>query len=343
MQKKILMKNKKKILIVGSNEDFSLEKMYQRSLLSLGHNVKILNIYKMHRNLIIRFFWKFFKNIFFILFNRKLLNYSTKNKNFDLIIIFKGIYLNKNTLKKVKINWKNAKIINIYTDNPFNINKFTDISSKHVLENISFYDYFFIWSKSLKNKLEKVFNLNNVFILPFGNDEFIHKKFKNSKKKYEYDVSFVGTADKKRISVIRKLKDFKIIVAGMGWENVQLGENVIKNSAVSALTTSKIYSMSKISLNILREQNYDSHNMKTFEIPSMNGLLMTRKSNDQNYFFPKNKACLMYDNEKKINLMIKKVLSNYKYYYKIRNYGFKIAKKHTYKKRSKYLLKKIFG
>ena len=45
-----------------------------------------------------------------------------KNKNYDLIIIFKGLYLNKNFASQIKSICKNSKLINIFTDNPFDTN-----------------------------------------------------------------------------------------------------------------------------------------------------------------------------------------------------------------------------
>ena len=42
-----------------------------------------------------------------------------------------------------------------------------------------------------------------------------------------------------------------------------------------------------IALNILRDQNLSSHNMKTFEIPAFNGLMLTTRSKEQNFFLKK--------------------------------------------------------
>ena len=56
----------KKILIVGTDENFSLEKMYFRSMKSLNFNTKILNIYNLHKNFLEKVLWKFFKFFFFI-------------------------------------------------------------------------------------------------------------------------------------------------------------------------------------------------------------------------------------------------------------------------------------
>mgnify|MGYP006107481757 CR=1 FL=1 len=46
--------------------------------------------------------------------------------------------------------------------------------------------------------------------------------------------------------------------------------------------------------------------MRTFEIPSMGGLMLTTRSNEQNKFFPENKASLMFKDiqnlTKKLNI-----------------------------------------
>jgi|TARA_B110000483_G_C18016710_1_gene473337 spore maturation protein CgeB len=46
--------------------------------------------------------------------------------------------------------------------------------------------------------------------------------------------------------------------------------------------------------------------MRTFEIPSMGGLMLTTRSNEQDKFFPENKASLMFKDiqnlTKKLNI-----------------------------------------
>lgn len=329
---------RKKILIVGTNENFSLEKMYYRSFKSLNFNTKIFNVYKLHKNTIDKILWKLFKFFFFIIYKKKLLNFLKKNNNFDLIIIFKGLYLDPVTLIKIKNITKKSKIINIYPDDPFDISK--DISSQNVLRSAKYYDHFFIWSYKLKKKLSNNLKLVNVHLLPFGYDKFMHKPLKKSKNPF-YDVSFIGTADKERIEIIKKLENLKVIVAGMGWKNVVLPKNIKKiKTAVNAKKMAEIYNNSKICLNIFREQNYNSHNMKSFEILSMKGLMLTRNSIDQKKFFKKNKGCLYYNNNKDIRNKINVVLANYKKYKKIKYMGYKLLKNHSYVNRTIEVLKK---
>ncbi len=337
------MLNKKKILILGSNEHFSLEKMYYRSFLSLNHYVKLFHINQMHKNLIDRFFWKYFKILFYKKFRKRILDYIKKKNNFDLIIIFKGVYLDPITILSLKKMCTKAKFINIYTDDPFDISPIKDISSTNVLKSIKLYDYFFIWSQEIRKKLKKKLKLKNIYLLPFGYDQFIHKP-KKTVHIFSYDISFVGTADNERVSILSKLKDFKIIIAGWGWDEANIsGKNIKVISAVDSYKMSKIYQKSKISLNIPRRQNYDSHNMKTFEITSMNGLMLTLKSKDQSKYFPENKACMIYRNSDDLRKKIIKILSNYNEYLKIRRVGLKMSKKHSYVNRAKYLLKLIYN
>ena len=100
---------------------------------------------------------------------------------------------------------------------------------------------------------------------------------------------------------------------------------------------------SLICLNILRNQNKSSHNMKTFEIPAMGGLLLTERNRDQNRFFPENQACVMYKDINELNYKINKIKNNFIKYDQIKKKGYKIAKNHSYILRAKYLMKVIYG
>ena len=83
--------------------------------------------------------------------------------------------------------------------------------------------------------------------------------------------------------------------------------------------------------------------MRTFEVPAMNGLLLTKRSKEQNIFFPENKASLMFSNLKELKKKISFIKNNPKKVYEIRNRGYLLSKKHTYTSRSVYLLNKIFN
>ena len=98
---------------------------------------------------------------------------------------------------------------------------------------------------------------------------------------------------------------------------------------------------SAISLNILRKQNYSAHNMRTFEIPANNGLMLTTRSDEQNKFFKENKACFMFSTKKELKKKIRFILQNPKKAEKVRKFGNSIVGKHSYINRVRYLIKKL--
>ena len=332
----------KKVLILGSNEFFTLEKSYERAFKSLGLNVSLIHVYKIKKSNLEKFIWKFFKFILFYFFRKKIIKNLFKNKKkFDLIIIFKGLYANETFVTELRNILPNSKIINIFTDNPFDTNYFKDISNTSVLKSISCYDNIFIYSKIILKQLQKRYPFRNFHYLPFGYDNITNKRTKIVMSK-KFDLSFIGTADKHRFEYINYLKEFKILLAGEGWSEFELPKRVLYIGNVNFQKSLKVISDSLISLNILRPQNDLSHNMKTFEIPSMGGLMLTKRNLDQNNFFPENFACLMYKNKKELKLKIKKVIKNPHKFIKIKKNGYKLSRRHNYKQRAKYILNKVF-
>jgi len=338
MKKKI----KKKILIIGSKEFFSLENMYLRAFKSLGCYSYIYHVYDIRKNLVIRFFWKYLRFIIFFFIRIKINNFFKKSKiKYDLVIIFKGLYLNKTFLLNLKKISKTSKWINIFPDDPFNVDYFKDISNNNVLKTLKNFDHFFIWSEKILIKLSKIIPKHRIHYLPFAYDQFIHKRY-NKKLSKKFDLSFIGTADIERFNIINKLSKYKIIIAGDGWNEYKLSKNVKYVGKANTLKSSKIISNSKVSLNILRKQNKGSHNMKTFEIPSMGGLMLTDRTKVQNNFFPENKASLMYKDVNELLIKLALTNKNPSKLEKISNKGFIMSKKHSYKNRARFILRKIF-
>jgi spore maturation protein CgeB len=336
-------KNKKNILLVGSNEFFSLEGMYLRAFKKANCDVKIFHIYNINKNLFSRFIWKYFRFFLFCQQRYRLQKYIKKNINkYDLIIIFKGLYLTKKFIINLKKISHNSKFINIYPDDPFDKNYFSDISNKSLFKSLKYFDYIFIYSQKIKKKLKLTLSKNKIIYLPFAHDPAIHIRQKLFHK-HLYDISFIGTADKERYNIIRQLKDYKIVIGGNGWDRYKQLKNVVYLGAINTQLSANVIRKSTISLNLLRKQNYGSHNMRTFEIPAMGGLMLTKRSTEQNLFFKENVDCLMYGNFKDLNNKIKLVLNNKSKFEKIKNNGHKLSKKYTYLLNVRKILKLIYS
>ena len=333
------MFNQKQILIVGSNEKFTLEKMYSRALKKLKHKVRIYhtqNTIKSRLNLIID---KYFSLISDYYIRKFFISFITKKKNkYDLIIIIKGLYITKNFILNIKKISPKSKIINIYPDDPLNLN-IKNISNNNVIECIDLFDFFCHWSERIIKKIKKLKPKSKLLYLPFGYDEFFHKKYKNFSdyKKYKNVVNFVGSYDDKRLKILKSLKYKNILIAGSNWKNIDSMKRPIFQKELSS-----IISNSLASINILRDQNKGSHNMRTFEIPAMGGLMLTTRSKEQNFFFRENKECLMFSNEKELQKKIDYIIKNKKKIKELKNSAYLKSRKHSYINRAKYLIKKIF-
>jgi spore maturation protein CgeB len=324
----------KNILLVGSKEEFTLENMYLRAFKKIGLKVTLYHSDNSVKNIIGKFFEKYLSSIYYLFVRKKFLNFFFKNKKkYDLVIVFKGLFFNKEIIKKIKK--EKIKIVNIFPDDPLNT-QVKNISNKNLVDSIEDYDLFCLWSQKIIKKILQFKPKSHLYYLPFGYDEFVHKKVAK-KKKYINTINFIGSYDLTRLDYLKKIKFSNLIIAGNNWKDHIKNEN----NYVFGKKLCSVISSSLISINLLRDQNQTSHNMRTFEIPAMGGLLLTKRSNEQNKFFPENKASIMYANKKEFVEKINFILKNKSKMKKIRNLSYKLSKKHSYTNRAINILKRL--
>ncbi len=211
----------------------------------------------------------------------------------DILFLVKGENISFRVLKFLKKFWK-FKLINFYPDSPFCC--WNSNSSYNVMRSLPLYDRFAIWSRLLA-KVLVMSGSKQVFYWPFVCDQELFKPAALDKEVnhnleddlYASDVCFVGTWDKKRekylTELVFRLWELDLKIWGAGWK-----ENLPKNSTLSRYVQggplkpeliSKALSLSKIVINFLRDQNFTSHNMRTFEAASCGAFLLTERSEEQ--------------------------------------------------------------
>lgn len=331
----------KNILIIGNREKNSLENFYYKAFKKLNIKTTFFKIEKTIKNRIYAKLLNIYPNINYVFLRSKIYNFiNNSKKDFDLIIIFKGLYLNKKLLRNLKTKYKNALIINIFPDDPFRL-KNKNISNIDFFKTINEFDVFCIWSIKLKKKLEKKFKNVKIIYLPFAYDNLHNFNFTFKHKNTFDKILFIGTYDKHRYKILNSIKYDKYVCGG-NWNKLFIyNKNKTFHKHVHGRKLLKLIISSKISLNILREQNLTSHNMKTFEITGNKGLLLTTRSYEQDLFFKENKESFMYSNIKELNKKIDFIMKNPKVANKIRTQGYLKAKKHTYFNRAKYIISLI--
>lgn len=330
----------KKILIIGSNEKFTLEKMYFRALKNLKHTVRIYHTGNTIKSRYISFIEKYLSFISNFFIRKLFISFISKaNNNYDLIIIVKGLYITKNFILNIKKISPKSKIINIYPDDPTNTST-RNISNKKVIECIELFDFFCHYSERVMKKIKKLKPKSKLLYLPLGYDELLHKRYKKNIKdikKYKDTVNFIGSYDDERFNILKSLNYKNLLIAGSNWKNIDSLQRPIFQKELST-----IISNSLVSINILRDQCKNSHNMRTFEIPAMGGLMLTTRSKQQNFYFKENKECLMFSGKKELQKKIKDIIKNKKRIEELKDRAYLKSRKHSYTNRSKYLIKKIF-
>ncbi len=292
-----------KILIIGAQESYSLENVYIHELSKEHdvefHNIKsdFLNYY--NKNIINKLRIRLGSNKIYEKINTNLLAFCT-NKYFDLIWVFKGMELFPSTIKKLK-NYCSL-LINYNGDHPF-VHQSRGSGNKYVINAFKYYDFHLSYSKYIINSIKEYSNLPSYW-LPFA------YVFSREPQDFELNIAcFVGSLDSERKRMIRLLakNNVTVHVYGDGWtktklKNIKLFPAVYKNQYIDTIQKYRLH------LNIFRPHNYDSHNMRTFEVTALGAIMLAPKSSEHLSFFEQKKEAFYYCNDDEFVAYAKKIL-----------------------------------
>ena len=266
------------------------------------------------------------------------------NDQYRCIILFKGMQFSRQVLEECKRMAPSTLWVNINPDDPYNFES-RGATNSNVVESLTFFDAYCIWSHSIAKKLGKD-GCNKVIYLPFGYDETYHVSYKSLNQSEPAGIAFIGTWDKPRESLLTQLAEINVDIKiyGNAWDGAARSfpfRRSISHGSVFGQEMASIMASSAICLNPLRAQNKDSHNMRTFEVPAMGGLLLTSRTAEQQVFFPENEACYMYSDIAELKNKIEYILANKQEADQIRAQGIKLVSENSYTNRVRCLLKEL--
>jgi len=122
---------------------------------------------------------------------------------------------------------------------------------------------------------------------------------------------FIGNPDSKRASILKLLsnKGLRIDVFGHNWEkHLTQTENMKLYSSLSGQEYWSRLKQYRLQLNILREHNKGSHNMRTFEIPGVGGIMLSERTEEQLNFYSENKEAFYFSNYNQLIVKAKMIL-----------------------------------
>jgi spore maturation protein CgeB len=285
-----------KILIIGSDYNWSIERIYKKELLKLGHEVKHLPVQNWHYD----FYYK--SPVHKALVRLGLTRIQTKIQKcllsdlngqfFDLIWVFKGMELTPQTLQTLKK--QTARLINFNPDNPF-IFSGKGSGNKNICQSIHLYDEHFTYDHEVKCKIESEFGIKCTLV-PFGfNNDVISTKEHNEVEEIKA-VCFVGNPDAYRTKILQEILDhgLPLHVYGHDWQKYIKHPNLTIHGPVYEIYYYKTLRKYRVQLNIMRVHNLDSHNMRSIEIPGCGGIMLAPRTNDHVRFFEEEKEVFLF-------------------------------------------------
>jgi spore maturation protein CgeB len=288
-----------KVLFVGSDHVWSLERFYRKYFLEADTGVELFPaqnmFYEYHGRSIFNKI-KLRANVAGIF---RTINHRLKDKiesyRPDIIWVFKGMEVLPETLRW--ISSIGIPVVNYNPDNPF---IFTGAGSgnRNVSDSIPLYDLHFTYNLEIKKRLETEYRLRTAF-LPFGFELSAADYSANSREPEIVKACFVGNPDEQRVAVIKELAaaGLSMDIYGNDWQKF-LGDQrkltlypaVYKNEFWKALRKYRLQ------LNIMRVHNEDSHNMRTFEVPGAGGIMLAPATTEHKLFFVPNEEVFLFEN-----------------------------------------------
>ncbi len=156
--------------------------------------------------------------------------------------------------------------------------------------------HIFCWDRAYVPRLKEK-GFRHVEYQPFATNPLIYKP--DHRAGTEYDVSFVGTASEKRIGMLKQLAEAGIRVDLFGDECLRrIGHPnaVYHGMASNREDCPRIYSRSKINLNITNEQLITSLPVRVFDVLACGGFLLTDAQQDASELFTPGEDLAVYRN-----------------------------------------------
>lgn len=329
-----------RILIIGSSSESSIERHYQRAFDQIGLSATLFDpeapLARIRRHRILnRATWSLQHRVV----SHELDRFFANPPACDAVLIFKGYFIPPDTIRRCRLQTPGATWANINPDSPFDPGKAT--SNAFIRQSIPLFDTYFIWSHALIPRLQAAGSRKAVY-LPFGYDPAMHFPAPELDPALSRTVTFVGSYDRQRAEVLEVIADLEVSIYGNAWEDLPASSKLrgkVISAAIYGAPLRQVVTSSLASINILRPQNVGSHNMRTFEVPAMGGLMLTSYSEEQQAVFPDREACLMYRSPAELRSLVMQLAAGAFDTQRIRVRALAISRAHSYAERAREILR----
>jgi spore maturation protein CgeB len=294
----------RRYLIIGAFGIGALEHQYLRGLRQLGHDVTTFDMQtplhaKRARSVWHRLVHRAMPAQFVGFIQTELLSFL-QGKQFDVILIFKGMQLLPETVAAIKPHAR--LLVNYNPDHPFEFYS-PGSGNAFVRDSIRYYDLYLSYAGSIVEKLEKQFGVRAA-CLPFGYDETYRPNWGEASPE---NFVFVGAWDRERAAFFREYAGDDLQIFGDApWGKASNGAKIARFFQKTSLYDDayrQTVTQAAGVFNVLREQNIreQSHNMRTFEVPGAGGLMLAQRTEEQMSFLEDGREAIFFDDVTEMN------------------------------------------
>lgn len=301
------------VLIIGCAKPWALERTYLKFMSPLcqvdffdAHG-KFLDFYASSTYNKVTFRLGF--STFLRKLNEEVLQKVEQNK-YSLIWVWKGMEIFPETLKAFKR--RGTVLANYNPDNPF-VFSGKGSGNQNITDSISLYDLHFTYDYSVKTRIEAEYAIP-CEILPFGFDldEELYQKI--SAEPEVLKACFLGNPDQLRGNFIKTLigNGVELDLYGHGWRKFIGASEATVHDAVYGDDLWRVLRKYRVQLNLMRLHNASSHNMRSFEVPAIGGVLLAPDTPDHKRYFHEPTELFLYSDADHCTKQIQTLLGSSK-------------------------------
>ena len=271
--------------------------------------------------------------------NSKLLEYNLSD--IDILFTVKGNTIKPSTLKYIKLNYPNVKIVSWSQDDMYSWHN----RSIYYTLGLKYYDLI-VTQKSYNVDELKSLGAKNVLFQNKAYSRDIHKPYKCNNN-IKPDVLFIGYYEKERYESMLYLANngIKIDIFGSLWgKYANTNENlIIHNKMLVGEEYAKALSCSKISLCFLRKINRDLQTSRSIEIPACGGFMIAERTEEHKMLFKEDVEAVYFDSNEELLQKVKYYLENDNERKSIAQAGYERTRKddYSYDNRVNEILRRI--
>jgi spore maturation protein CgeB len=271
-------------------------------------------------------------------FNRRLLS-DLRRERADLLLVLKGQHVMPETVERLRTI---APVLNFYPDDPFSPHFSARLT--YGTESLAAYDVCLTFARHLIPAYREA-GARAVAYLPFAADPGLHQPYPSSRAP-DFDVVFVGNLDSpERVHWLAAVADYRLGIFGERTRTEVHRRSALRRATfhppVYGADLAQALSRGAISINILRDQNRLSHNMRSYESPACGAFTLSQRSRELTELFREGEEVVFFETIEELREQVAYWLPRDAERMRTAQAGLERARRETYAERARTILELV--